>query len=226
MKLKILTAIVFSIAVAGLARAQAPVPVELEPMHQVKFQNDFVRVFDVNVPAGSTSQPHTHMYDGIRVDISNGQISEAVMGGGNPSSKVRFGETVFTARSSPMTHTITNGGSSPIRSIFIEFLLPKKKSSGDIQLLSANHEVTFENSRVRVNKLTLTAGDSTMLHTHSVPTIAIALQDGKIEFSTLSGAAKMLEVKAGDAVWQGAGTTHIVRNAGTGAFEAIEIEIK
>ncbi len=39
--------------------AQDSVPVEKEPMHRLKFENEFVRLFDVLVPVGKASHYHT-----------------------------------------------------------------------------------------------------------------------------------------------------------------------
>jgi hypothetical protein len=35
--------------------AQAAVPIEQEPMHALKFESDYVRVFDVLIPPGSAT---------------------------------------------------------------------------------------------------------------------------------------------------------------------------
>jgi quercetin dioxygenase-like cupin family protein len=224
---RILNTIALSLGLAAAAAAQTAVTMDQEPMHQLKFQNDFVRVFEMQVPAGATTQPHTHTYDGVQVRISNTQVTEAVTGGGSPSTRIKFGDVTYTElKGGPMTHTVTNTGQAPFRNIILEKLLPKKKSSGDLPPLSPTHEVLLNNSRVRVNKLTLQPGESSMLHTHSMPTLAVILQDGQVELATISGGGKTIAAKAGDAVWQNSGTTHIIRNVGTTPFEVVDIEIK
>jgi quercetin dioxygenase-like cupin family protein len=224
---RIFNTIALSLGLAVGAAAQSAVPIDQEPMHQLKFQNDFVRVFDVQIPVGGISQLHTHTYDSVSVRVSNGQVTEAITGGGSPSTRIKFGDVSYTdLKGSSMTHTVANTGQTPFRNIFVEILLPKKKSSGDLPPLSPTHEVLLNNSRVRVNKLTLQPGESSMLHTHSMPTLAVILQDGQVELATISGGGKTIAAKAGDAVWQNSGTTHIIRNVGTTPFEVVDIEIK
>jgi len=43
--------------------AQAPVPLSGEPRHHLKFENQYVRVFDVLVPPGDATLFHTHSND-------------------------------------------------------------------------------------------------------------------------------------------------------------------
>ena len=56
--------------------------------------------------------------------------------------------------------------------------------------------------------------------------LGIVLYDSKIEFIAADGTSRKLEPKAGDHVWQNAGTTHIIKNLDSKAFEAIDIELK
>jgi quercetin dioxygenase-like cupin family protein len=49
-----------------------PVPVNREPHHRVVFENQYVRVVDVNIPPGQTTLFHTHQRDNISVRISGG----------------------------------------------------------------------------------------------------------------------------------------------------------
>jgi len=52
-------------AAAPVLPAQSPVPIEKEPRHRLKFENQFVRVFDVLIPPGDDSLFHIHIYDGV-----------------------------------------------------------------------------------------------------------------------------------------------------------------
>ena len=45
------------------------VPIEQEPQHRLKFQNRHVRFFDVLLPPGYNSMWHSHLYDGVLVNI-------------------------------------------------------------------------------------------------------------------------------------------------------------
>lgn len=210
-----------------LATAQVGVPVEKEPMHRLKFENEFVRVFDVLVPMGKATEYHTHLYDGVSVRVSNAQIVDAVVGGEKTPSEIKYGEATFGARPSPLTHRVVNSGKSDFRNIFIEILVGKNAAKASaFPILSDGHTILIDNERVRVNRLILKPGESSKLHKHSMRGLGIVLYDSKIEISNPNGSPRILEPKGGDVVWQDAGTTHLIKNIGTTVFEAIDLELK
>ncbi len=216
-----------SLGYSPVAIAQAAVPVEKEPMHRLKFENEFVRVFDVLVPVGKATQNHTHIHDGVSVRVSDTQIVDEVLGGEKTPFVIKYGEATFGARQSALTHRVVNNGKSDFRNIFIEILAGKNAvSAAPFPILSDGHVVLIDNERVRVNRLVLKPGESSKLHTHQMRGLGIILYDSKIEISGPDGTNRTLEPKAGDHAWQNAGTTHIIKNIGPNVFEAIDIELK
>ena len=210
-----------------LSLAQVGVPVEKEPMHRLKFENEFVRLFDVLIPVGKTSQYHTHLYDGVSVRVSNAQIVDEVVGGEEATIEIKFAEATFGARPSPLTHRVVNSGKGDFRNIFVEILPSKNAAAATaFPILSDDHVIIIDNARVRVNRLVLKPGASSKLHTHQMRGLGIILYDSMIELSAPGGTRRTLESKAGDFVWQNAGTTHVIKNIGSMVFEAIEIELK
>ncbi len=210
-----------------VAIAQVSVPVEKEPMHRLKFENEFVRVFDVLIPAGKTSQYHTHLYDGLSVFLSNTLVEDEALDGLKAPIEIKYAEAAFGARPSPLTHRVINSGKSDFHNIFIEILPVKNAAAASaVPMLSDGHTILIDNPRVRVNRLILKPGESTKLHMHSMRGLGIVLHDSKIEITTPNGPPRILEPKAGDVVWQDAGTTHVIKNIGSSVFEAIDIELK
>lgn len=215
----------FSLNISGAA--QDSVPIEKEPMHRLKFENEFVRLFDVLVPAGEKTKYHVHLYDGISVRVSNAQIIDEAAGGEKKPFDIKYGAVSFGARWSPETHRVINSGKSDFRNIFIEILASKNAAAaGPFPILSDGHVILIDNDRVRVNRLVLKPGESSKMHTHQLRGLGIVLYDSKIEISGPDGTKRTLEPKAGDHVWQNAGTTHTIKNVGSGVFEAIDIELK
>jgi mannose-6-phosphate isomerase-like protein (cupin superfamily) len=209
------------------AIAQTGVPVEKEPMHRLKFENEFVRVFDVLVPIGKATQYHTHLYDGVSIRISSTQILDEVVGGEKKPFDIKYGEATFGARPAALTHRVVNSGKSDFRNIFIEILSGvNAKTPNPLPVLSDGHVIVIDNVRVRVNRLTLQPGESSKPHKHTLPGLGIVLYDSKIEIVSAGGTPRTLEPKAGDFVWQDAGTTHVIKNIGSSVFEAIDIELK
>lgn len=220
-RLALLAMLVSSVA------AQSAVPIEKEPAHRLKFENEFVRVFDVLIPVGKESLYHIHLYDGVSVRISDTRIIDEAQGGERVPFEIKYGLATFGARPSALTHRVVNVGKSDFRNIFIE-LLPSKNvvSAAVLPPLSDSHVVLLENARVRVNRLVLKPGESSKLHTHTTRGLGITLYDSKVEITSSDGTKRTLVSRPGDFVWQNAGTSHIIRNVGTNVFEAVDIEIK
>ncbi len=217
----------FVLAFVIFGFAQDSVPIEKEPMHRLKFENEFVRLFDVLIPMGKTTKYHVHRYDGVSVRVSNAQLIDESISGEKEPYEVKYGETTFGARSTPETHRVANIGTSDFRTIVIEILAAKDAATvGPFPILSENHLVLIDNERVRVSRLILKPGESSKLHTHRMHGLGIVLYDSKVEISTADGTKRKLKSKAGDFVWQNAGTTHIIKNIGSKVFEAIDIELK
>ena len=203
------------------------VPIEKEPMHRLKFENEYVRLFEVLVPVGKATLFHVHLYDGISVRVSDAQIIDEILRGANTPFDMKYGAATFGPRPAPMTHRVVNSGKSDFRNIFIELLQGKPAMEpGAFPILSDGHVILLENDRVRINRLTLKPGESSKLHMHRMSGLGIILHDSKIEISSPGAATRTLETKAGDHAWQNAGTAHLIKNIGSTVFEAIDIELK
>ncbi len=223
----VVAAACFQLSFISSGIAQQSVPIEKEPMHRLKFENEFVRLFDVLVPAGESTKYHVHLYDGVSVRVSNAQIIDEAISGEKKPFDIKYGAATFGTRSSPETHRVVNGGKSDFRNIFIEILAGKNAMTArPYPVLSDGHVILIDNDRVRVNRLVLKPGESSKLHTHQLHGLGIILYDSKVELTTPDGTKRRLEAKAGDHVWQNAGTTHIIKNIGSTVFEAIDIELK
>ena len=209
---------------SAVSSGQAPVAIEKEPMHRLKLQNEYVRLFDVLIPAGKESLAHMHIYDGVGVRVSNAEMAEEFADGTRKNFTAVWGEASFGSGPA-FSHTVINSGKSDFRNIYIE-LMPRQAAAGVLPPLSSGHTTLIDNPRVRVNRLVLKPGESSTLHTHSLNGLGIILYDSRIEITTPNGDPRIMEPKAGEFAWQTAGTAHTIKNIGTSVFEAIDIEIK
>ena len=220
-----LACLVLGFTISGIA--QDAVPIEKEPMHRLKFENEFVRLFDVLVPVGKTTQFHIHSYDGLSIPVSEPHLVDVSLSGEKKTLDLKYGVPSFTPRPVPQTHQVINRAASDFHNIFIELLADKKApTAGPFPILSDGHTILIDNDRVRVHRLVLKPGESSKLHRHNMHGLGIILYDSKIEMTFADGTKRALEPKAGDYAWQNAGTTHIIKNMGTTVFEAIDIELK
>ena len=99
-------AYLFLLTLLSPPSAQPPVPIEKEPRHQLKFENQFVRVFDVRIPSGDTTLFHIHTHDGVGIKLADAFIRSEVLGGSVDEVAVKRGAVDFTRRPSPLTHRV------------------------------------------------------------------------------------------------------------------------
>jgi quercetin dioxygenase-like cupin family protein len=113
MRKRVLMVFVVTVAATGLAgfvRSQAPDP--LDPVrvasdtHKLAFENQFVRVLDVHVPAGKTEPRHRHPH-GMSVYFTDWD-AKVTVDGGQPEVRHRAAGTF--SWSDAIIHTVENVG--------------------------------------------------------------------------------------------------------------------
>jgi len=110
---RMLIVVALAVAAAGLARvARSQTPDPLDPIraapdtHRLAFENTFVRVLDVHVPAGKTEPRHRHPH-GLSVYFTDWDVKVTV-DGGQPEVRHRAAGTF--AWSDAVVHTVENAG--------------------------------------------------------------------------------------------------------------------
>jgi len=224
--MKILISILLSLLAILPTIAQETVPVAREPRHHFKFENEFVRVFDVIVPPGDGTLFHTHANDYLFVSIGDANLKAEVLGNAPGDLILKDGEVRFTK--GPITHRVTNQSSSDFRNITIEVLkspMPDKSPTEPDKPI-AGHTLMLENDRVRVERLVLDPGHSTGMHSHTLPGLVVAVSSGEIEAEAPGQAGQTVKFAPGDFRWREGRVTHKLTNVGKTRFEAIDIDWK
>ena len=113
MRKRMLIVVALAVAAAGLARvARSQTPDPLDPIraapdtHRLAFENTFVRVLDVHVPAGKTEPRHRHPH-GLSVYFTDWDVKVTVDGG---QPEVRHRAAGSFAWSDAVVHTVENAG--------------------------------------------------------------------------------------------------------------------
>lgn len=204
--------------------AQSPVPVANEPRHHLKFENDYVRVFDVLVPPGDATLFHLHSNDYAFVSIGDATLKAQASGSQPGDLILKDGEARFTK--GPITHRVTNVAGAPFRNITIEIL----KSPGPVGAAtpdtSPGHSIVLENDRVRIERLILEPGQSTNVHTHNLSALSVFLTKAKVRIESPGAKPETIEYKPGDFRWRAAPVTHSIKNTGSTRFEAVGVDWK
>src|SRR5438034_8348919 len=161
---------------SGVNSPQSPVEISGEPRHHPKFENEFVRVWDVTVPAGDTTLWHIHRNDNVVVTLGDdASLRIETVGAAPVEVKWKFGEVRFGKAT--YVHRAMNIGTTPFHNMTIE-LLKSPPLSGI--LANTKEDIArppiLENERVRVYKLSLAPGEATTTHTHFLPGLGISIR--------------------------------------------------
>ena len=204
---------------------QTPVPVEKEPRHLVKFENQYVRVLDVIFPPGYTTLFHTHSNDNVAVVINGGKRRGEKVGEQPNDAIAKTGNASFAKAS--YTHRIINTGDTTLRFIDVEILSSQGLSKNTlVRDKVAGHQIVLENERVRIYRIKLEPGQSTELFTYELPGLTVIVLPAKIQIETPSQKIRTEDFKSGDFRWHAGSLSRSLKNVGPTSFEAIEIELK
>ena len=204
--------------------AQSPVPVAKEPRHHLKFENEYVRVFDVMVPPGDTTLFHVHANDYAFVSIGDANLKAEVMGSQPSDLILKDGETRFTK--GPITHRVRNVASTTFRNITIEILRSPGPSGASKPDTSPGLSTVLDNDRVHIERLILAPGQSTTMHTHNLSALSVFLTKARVRIESPGQKPQTMNYKPGDFRWRSAPTTHALKNIGSTRFEAVGIDLK
>jgi quercetin dioxygenase-like cupin family protein len=168
---------------AGVSNAQNrpadnvhAVPVFQEPRHRPVFENPWVRVLDVRLPAGDTSGYHVHANRHVGVVIAGAHTWEQ-RPGQPPSAVDSLADSVGTifdnaTDSLPLTHRVGNADVVPFRYVVAQVLQAWGRTTSE---LSAGTGLEFEReiNGVRVYRATLAPGQATARHRHEAPGLTV-----------------------------------------------------
>src|SRR4051812_3017685 len=107
---------------AGQAVSPASVPITNEPSHHLALENEYVRVFKVEVAPRAATLMHRHEHDYMFVTLGDSQVSNERQGEKPVMLKLKDGETRFTKGG--FAHVARNLSQQPFRNATIEILVP------------------------------------------------------------------------------------------------------
>jgi quercetin dioxygenase-like cupin family protein len=130
----------------GIAAAQksneAEVPVENEPHHHLVFENEYVRVFKVEVPPHQETLVHRHKRDYVVVTIGDATVTNAVVGKEPRKWNFKDGDVTFLEATGEKSfaHKAVNESDRPFRNFTIEMKHASKaeKKDGDTTILASD----------------------------------------------------------------------------------------
>jgi quercetin dioxygenase-like cupin family protein len=220
-------------AFAQTAPVLQEVSITAEPSHHLVLENEFVRVFRVEVPAHAQTLVHRHDHDYVFVTLGDAEVENTVTGKAPIQLKLQDGDTRFLLGG--FSHTARNLSDRPFRNITIEFLRNNQHAPGTDYAPSntPSQKVLFIQNGVRVSEIRLAPGAALPRHEHKIPHLVVAVSDLDLRSDDLrsrSGSAAkppaQIHQKAGDIKWVPAGAVHTLTNTGTAEALFITLEFQ
>jgi quercetin dioxygenase-like cupin family protein len=221
---------------ATLMVAQAAAP-ELEiidePHHHLTFENQFVRVFNVQVDPNTQTGMHWHRHDYIAVTLGDAEVSNTVKNKPAVTAKLADGQTVFA--SGNFAHIVGDIGSQPFRNVTVELLqdasLRNSYASGKIHwdlerglsvLDRGTAQVLFVKDGIRVTEFELQPGGTAPAQIS--PRLLVAVTDLYLHIAPEGQSSAPFNLKSGDHKWLSANHSHSVTNTGSSPAKFVILE--
>jgi hypothetical protein len=212
----------------------AQVPVSQEPRHHKVLDNGYVRLLDVQIPPGDTTQFHIHATPSVFVVLTNAKTGSDVISeedrSASPISKYDniWFEGFYVK---PRVHRVYNGDEHMFHVMDIE-LTSKKYHIIDPPLNQKGFLFLFEEKPVRAYRLTLIAGQSLSVQPRKADILIIRLNDSteqksvsQVLYFNHRAYTRSLRYK-GDYSYLEAGKSFDLTNAGSETAEFAFFELK
>jgi quercetin dioxygenase-like cupin family protein len=237
MKRRLIIPTLLLAAIALAAQTTSEVEITAEPRHHLALENEYVRVFQVQVAPHDATLMHIHHHDYVYVALGAADLSNEVKGEPPVAVKLQDGETRF--RAGNFAHIARNLADTPFRNVTIELLqdeaalkTPPAKWDEDRGLhvfTGGTQDIMFVEDGVRVSEIDLQPGATVPSHHHFGPHhfgphLMVAVTDLEVR-SDVEGQGPMPgHFKSGDVKWLPGGYTHTLTNVGKQEAKFVALE--
>lgn len=219
-------------AVALSAQTSHEVEITNEAHHHQVLENDFVRVFKVEVGPHDATLMHRHRHDYLYISLGPAAVSNEVEGKSPVELKLQDGQTGFLPAN--FAHIARNLASTPFRNVTIELMQDEKARSapspkwdeerGLHVLHGGTQEILFVKDSARVSEIELQPGGMIPSHHHNGPHLVVAISDLETR-SDIEGKAPMTgSLKTGEVKWVPGGYTHTLTNISKQPAKFVTVE--
>jgi len=220
--------------VAALLQAQSAPEVEItaEPSHHLALQNQYVRVFKVEVAPHGATLLHRHRHDYVFLTLGASIVSNEVEGKTPVTLMLKDGETRFAPGG--FAHVARNLAATPFRNVAVELLQdeaarrtpppPWDEERGLDVLPGGTKDILFVKDGVRVTETELQPGGMVPKHHHAGPHLVVAITDLDLRNDVEGKGSKPAQLKAGDIAWVEGGSTHMLTNVGKQTAKFVTLE--
>jgi hypothetical protein len=199
------------------------VDISQEPRHRLKFENEHVRFFDVQLEPGYQALYHWHRNDGLFINMYVAPTTaqdvgqEPVARGGRAIGEAYF----LNYAAKPKAHRVGNPGTGEYRVTDTE-ILQGCGASGEMAE-GPNQTLVVDNERVFVTRILLHPGESSELRAPCG--MFVSVSGGNVTFEGPQG-SESVAMPTAAFKWRKTGETIKLTNAGNTVFHAVDIRLK
>jgi hypothetical protein len=172
----------FLVLLLEFSKLQAQVLVHKEPRHRPVFQNNQVRILNVLLPPGDTTQYHIHHTPSVFIFFTSTTTGSQLQGAAASTSTSAAGRIIFENLAAPhlRIHRVWNMDKDSFHVMYVELL---SKDSGFVQqpLTLPDLQLAIDTAWVRVYRLTLSAGNDFILRDKKRSLILVALDTALVQ---------------------------------------------
>ena len=205
-----------------------PVAVNAEPNHRIRFDNGKVRMYEVQLSKGMSTEVHEHTLDSFAVILNTTTRANEPKGGQRTVGPVQAGQVGFaTTAKGPYSHRIEATGDVPYRVIAMEIFgagnigkspIPAKRSPPFAVAVQAN-------PRGQAYRLILKPGETSGLFERPANTAIFAIRGGRTSEWIEEKAPRLWDLETGNIRWSDESYRVSIRNEGITEVELVEIEV-
>jgi hypothetical protein len=210
--------------------AAAPtVPVAQEPHHHASVENEYVRVFKLELAPKEATLMHRHDADYIGLMLGDATFTNDRQGSKPAVVQWKNGEVRFTKGG--FSHSIRNEKESALRNVTVELL---RAGDGD-EIKPAENAATPLTPKYTVAGLarkgfstfdtTLPAGATVEVPASTGPALVVAVTDADLR-AEAQGQEHAVSLKSGDALWVTDVPSHSLTNNGSQPARWVVIQFK
>jgi len=228
---RVLAVLLLVLPVLTASATTPEVEITSEPSHHLALENEFVRVFKVEVAPHAATLMHRHRHDYMFVTLGDSHVSNEVEGKPAAELTLADGDTHFAPGN--FAHVARNLAGTPFRNVTIEILQDAKlraapsawkEESGETAFAGGRSKILFVKDSVRVSEIDLDAGATMPSHHHGGPHLLVAVSDLDLR-SDVEGMGPMPgKFTSGDIKWLPGGYTHTLTNTGNRAARFVTVE--
>jgi quercetin dioxygenase-like cupin family protein len=206
-----------------------PLPVTEEPSHRTVFENEVVRVIDVQIQPGQRCLFHAHVLPSAVIYLTKSTNKWQTWGETDESKflvrTLNPGESRYAPYDTqPLTHRVTNTGDGLFRVFDIELLRPAPATPPVYAKLPVPATAPWEEKRARMIKVPLEAGASCTFAAGTQSHLIIGIA-GSLNVATDAKPSNARELKWADYRFCAAQTPITVTNPGKEKAEALILEL-